>query len=47
MSNGALWATITVFSAKARNAGSTWRNGGASATIALVMPVSTAISGGM
>ena len=36
-----------VFSAKARNAGSTCRSGGASATMALVMPVSTAISGGM
>ena len=46
-SNGALWATITVPWAKARNDGSTWRSGGASATIWLVMPVSTAISGGM
>ena len=47
MSNGALWATITVPWAKARKAGSTWRSSGASATIALVIPVSTAISGGI
>ena len=47
MSNGALCATMTVPWANARKAGSTWRSGGASATIGLVIPVSTAISGGI
>jgi hypothetical protein len=46
-SNGALWATSTVSSAKSRNAGSTAPIGGAEATMRSVMPVSTVISGGM
>ena len=46
MSKGELCATTTVPWAKARKAGSTSRSVGAPATMAFVMPVSTAISGG-
>ena len=47
MSNGALWATRTVPCANSRNAGSAESIGGAEATIELVMPVSTAMNGGI
>ncbi len=44
-SNGALWATSTHPRANSRNWGSTCSIGGATATIASVMPVSTAMNG--
>ena len=47
MSNGALCATITQPWANSRKAGSTDSIRGAAATIALVMPVSTAMNGGI
>ena len=46
-SNGALWATRTLPGANSRNAGSADSIGGASATIELVMPVSTAMNAGI
>jgi hypothetical protein len=46
-SNGALCATSTVPAANSRNAGSADSIGGASATIVLVMPVSTAMNAGI
>ena len=47
MSNGALWATRTVPWANSRKAGRADVIGGAEATIELVMPVSTAMNGGI
>ena len=47
MSNPALWATSTAPRANSRNAGSTASIVGASHTIAVVMPVSATICGGM
>ena len=47
MSNGALCATITQPCANSRNAGSTEPIRGDEATIRLVMPVSTAMNGGI
>ena len=47
MSNGALWATRTLPWANSRNAGRADSIGGAEATIELVMPVSTAMNGGI
>ncbi len=46
-SNGALWATSTVPAANSRNAGSADSIDGASLTMALVMPVRTAMNGGI
>ena len=46
-SNGALWATRTVPAANSRKAGSAESMGGASTTIELLMPVSTAMKGGI
>ena len=46
-SNGALWATSTVPAANSRKAGSADSMDGASLTIELVMPVRTAMNGGI
>ena len=46
-SNGALWATSTAPRLNSRNAGSAWSSRGLPATIASVMPVSTAMNGGI
>ena len=46
-SNGALWATRTVPAANSRKAGSAESMGGASLTMELLMPVSTAMNGGI
>jgi len=42
-----LWATQTVSRANSRNVGSTSASGGAGASIASVMPVSTVMNGGI
>ncbi len=47
MSKPALWATSTVPRANSKKLGSTWAIRGWVATIALVMPVRTAITAGM